>query len=172
MVKMTRTIEAKAPEKKRKRGRPKGSTNSGNKKKKAQKSLARKKTGKQDHVKTTIEQVQLALKKCDGRPRDAAQLLGITEDAIYKRLHNNPTLREYWNELRIRRVLKAEASLDNLIDNREPSAIYFTLKTLGKNLGYIEKHQTEISGTGEGGRIEFVWKDETGEAPENDQSND
>lgn len=51
----------------------------------------------------------------------------------------------------------AEKRLFDLVNEGHPSAIIFTLKTLGKHRGYIERQEHEISGPG-GGALRIIFE--------------
>ena len=51
----------------------------------------------------------------------------------------------------------AEKRLFDLVNEGHPSAIIFTLKTLGKHRGYIERQEHEISGPA-GGAIRIIFE--------------
>jgi hypothetical protein len=92
----------------------------------------------------TNEQIVKALKHTKGMLYLAAKHLGCNHETISLRAKVCPKVAA---EIRIQRgefVDKAELKLMNAVNNDEPWAILNTLKTLGKDRGYVER--TEQTG--------------------------
>jgi len=86
---------------------------------------------------------------------------GCTPRPLHRSRQRYPELRQPIEEGRNRLVALAEKRLFDLVNEGHPSAIIFTLKTLGKHRGYIERQEHEISGpAGAAIRITFEVIDE------------
>lgn len=90
----------------------------------------------------------------------AARALKCSSRTVYRYIDNHPTLKATMSEERGRMIDVAEAALFTEIQNGNITAIIFTLKTVGKDRGYVErleqtgrdgapmKHQHEVNQTG------------------------
>jgi hypothetical protein len=87
----------------------------------------------------TKEQFRLALVRTGGLVSHAAKLLGCTTKTIYNALHRWPELAEVIREARDNSVDDAEHCLRSLLSDGNLGAAIFTLKTLGKSRGYVER---------------------------------
>ena len=96
----------------------------------------------------TVEKVQPHLEATRGNIAAAARRLGYTRQHVDKFVLDHPTLHEIVKQAREARVDYAESKLDEAINKGEAWAICFTLKTLGKSRGYVER--TEITGADSG----------------------
>lgn len=94
---------------------------------------------------TTIEECKKALTDSHGLVAIAARRLGITSTALHKRIHDYHELQETLKEAREMFVDTCEASLHRAVVNGEGWAVCFGLKCLGKQRGYVERH--EITGS-------------------------
>lgn len=92
------------------------------------------------------EDIKEALKKSIGNISNAARILGISRTTIHSRINIVPELKEVYEEYRDQAIDNAESSLQRAVLNGEGWAVCFTLKTIGKNRGYTEKIEQEISG--------------------------
>lgn len=95
--------------------------------------------------KLTIAQIEKELTKTMGTVSLAAEALGVCYNTLKRYIDKSPTLQAIIAHYRERRVDKAELKLEQAIVNGEPWAIALTLKTLGKNRGYVER--TDVSQT-------------------------
>jgi len=91
-----------------------------------------------------------ALETTKGTIYLAAKLLHCSPHTIYKRAENFVEVKEAIENHRGETVDTAELALRNAVLNGEPWAISLTLKTLGKDRGYVERYQEEHSGPGGG----------------------
>jgi hypothetical protein len=93
-----------------------------------------------------------ALKVSDGYISFAARDLGCSQSFIRKRMMAHPSLREIRDDAREEVLDIAEFGLKICISNREPWAIQFALRTIGRARGYVEpsKVSVELSGAGGG----------------------
>lgn len=76
----------------------------------------------------------------------AARNLGIGRKAIYERRDKSPMVAEAINEHRELLVDLAEAEIMKQIRGGNIAAIIFTLKTQGRQRGWIERREIEHSG--------------------------
>lgn len=76
----------------------------------------------------------------------AAELLGCASSVIYERRRKSPDVAQAILEARMKIVDKAESKLEELVDAGDFRAVNLTLRTLGKDRGYVERVETrEIS---------------------------
>lgn len=92
----------------------------------------------------TIEQIAHAIEKKAGNVSDAARALKVTRRALYKRIDDSEELQQVLKDARETLVDVAESQLLKQIKRGNTAAIIFTLKTQGKERGYVER--TEITG--------------------------
>jgi transposase-like protein len=113
----------------------------------------------------TTEQIIKALKETNGMIYLAARRLGCTPQTIYNRANRTQVVKQAIEDSRGEIVDLAEQKLRLAILAGEPWAVALTLKTLGKQRGYVERQ--EVTGA-DGGilKIEYVndWRNQ-GSAP-------
>jgi hypothetical protein len=97
-------------------------------------------------TKVKIEAVVKALENQEGMVYLAAKDLGISAKSIYGYRDKYPEVATAIEENRGQHIDKAENELKKAIERGEGWAICFTLKTLGRSRGYVEKHEIEHSG--------------------------
>jgi hypothetical protein len=86
------------------------------------------------------EKVITALYKSFGNISEAARILKMSRPALYDNyIKNRPEMKTVIEQCAEAWLDQSEKALDDLIRNREPSAVYFHLKCKGKQRGYIEK---------------------------------
>lgn len=91
--------------------------------------------------KYTTQALSKALVVTDGRVYLAAERLGCSPRTIYLRLEKEPELQELLRDIRGRFLDLAETALHQAVVKGEGWAVCFTLKTLGKERGYSERHE-------------------------------
>jgi undecaprenyl pyrophosphate synthase len=96
----------------------------------------------------TDEEIIAAINKFHAALFLAADELGCTVRTIDRRAVSTPAVAEAIKRWRGRRVDKAELKLEQAIDAGEQWAITFTLRTLGKERGYVERQ--EVTGAAGG----------------------
>lgn len=89
----------------------------------------------------TDEDIIKALNVKKGYIYNAARYLGCSHTTIFKRMKENPAIKEIVDELRGRKLDNAELKLEQAVARDEPWAIAFLLKTLGKDRGYTERQE-------------------------------
>jgi hypothetical protein len=80
-----------------------------------------------------------ALEETDGLVYLTAQKLGCSPMTIYLRAKVDPEVQAAIDNARGRLIDLAENSLKDAVENGEGWAVCFTLKTLGRHRGYIER---------------------------------
>lgn len=97
-------------------------------------------------IKLSDKLVEEALRKTHGNFQLSAQMLKCSREAIRKRVHGNEKLNAITKEEREGIVDIAESALQRAVLNGEGWAIQFTLRNLGRDRGYFEKHLQELTG--------------------------
>ncbi len=94
----------------------------------------------------TNEQLIEALYKCGGIYSQAARQLGISRQAIYKRINNNPQIAKVYEDTCEETLDLMENELIKLAKDGHFHAIKFYLKTKGRKRGYTEKAEPVDTG--------------------------
>jgi transposase-like protein len=89
----------------------------------------------------TTEQIIKALKETNGMIYLAARRLGCTPQTIYNRANRTQIIQQAIEDSRGEIVDLAEQKLRLAILAGEPWAVALTLKTLGKQRGYVERQE-------------------------------
>jgi len=92
-------------------------------------------------VRMTDELFRRILEDSFGNVTLMAQRAGTSRETLYNYINSHPETQEMIRKERERLVDLAENKLGVLINEKNPTAIIFTLKTLGKNRGYVEQVQ-------------------------------
>jgi hypothetical protein len=87
------------------------------------------------------EQFLKAILKYNGLVTYACDAIGISYLTYRKHFLNDPEFRGALLTANERMLDKSEKSLHKLVDEREPSAVYFHLKCKGKHRGYVERQE-------------------------------
>lgn len=82
-------------------------------------------------------------------------MIGCNRETIRIRAASSKKLQDIIHEERASILDIAESALYNRVLDGDMRAIEFTLRTIGKDRGYVEKRQEEITGK-DGGPIESV----------------
>lgn len=88
----------------------------------------------------TVDEVIDAIRKAQ-TPTGAALMLKCHPDTIRNYAKRYPTVRDALLAERAALVDLAEMGFKSAIINKEPWALAFALKTLGKHLGYVERQE-------------------------------
>ncbi len=94
--------------------------------------------------KYTIEQVIDAIRESKGILTVAARKLDCSRSTLQRYVSNYPTVTQAVNDERESLLDFAEGSLFDQVRKGNITAIIFTLKTIGKSRGYVERQ--ELSG--------------------------
>jgi hypothetical protein len=108
-------------------------------------------TNKKRTTRYTDDEMCKALTSFNGMVYLAAKHLGCAPSAIYRRMEKSARVREVVDNSRGELLDVAETALKAAVTAKEGWAVCFTLKTIGKNRGYVER--SEWSGP-DGGPIE------------------
>ena len=87
-----------------------------------------------------------ALEKTLGVVSTAAKIAGIDRNLHYDWLKEDPDYAAKVAELKNVALDFAESKLHSLIDDMNPTAVIFFLKTQGKQRGYIEQNEVNVTG--------------------------
>lgn len=90
-----------------------------------------------------------ALEKSLGVVSTAAKSVGIDRNLHYDWLKDDPEYSAKVSELKNVALDFAESKLHSLIDSMNPTAVIFFLKTQGKQRGYIEQNDVNVTGLDE-----------------------
>src|SRR5215217_1792877 len=86
----------------------------------------------------TAETIAEALQASHGVMADAARRLGISRNTLYLRCHADPVVEAARTEAREVFIDLAESELYKLVASGNPSAIIYTLRTVGHARGWRE----------------------------------
>lgn len=95
----------------------------------------------------STEQMRVALTETRGMIAYAADRLGCDYTTIHRRIKKSAVLRRVIQRFRAKRIDLAESKLDELLFAGDYRAIEFTLRTIGKKRGYVERTETKLSGS-------------------------
>jgi len=101
----------------------------------------------------SVETVCEALKQAGGNASAAARILKVTRQTIVNYEKRHPEVAAARKEAREVFIDMAEAKLVKLVNDEHPPAVFFVLRTLGKDRGYAERK--EVTGS-DGGPIEVA----------------
>lgn len=112
-------------------------------------------------MRVNVAQIEEALRKSGGFQSKAADMLGISQPAVSKRISNNKRLQRAVRAIKEQYLDLAEINLLKLIRDGDLGSICFYLKCQGKHRGYVERQ--EITGRdGTPIKVKFLWADEDG----------
>ena len=89
----------------------------------------------------TVKEVEQAIKQKDGNISDIAEALGVARSTVYRKINKHPSLKQTLDDSRESLVDLAEGKLRTEVKKGNITAIIFTLKTLGKSRGYVERQE-------------------------------
>lgn len=104
-------------------------------------------TPKKPGRRVSEEEITVLLTKHFGNISHVARLLGVDRSTLHLRINKSAKLQQIVMDARERMVDDAESALHAAILQRDGWAVCFTLKTIGRTRGYIEKQEIEHSGT-------------------------
>jgi predicted transcriptional regulator len=103
----------------------------------------------------TTEQVIKAIKEKKGIVSSVADTLGVSRLTVYNYINRHATVQQALQDERERMIDTAESALYVALSKQEAWAVSLVLKTIGKNRGYVERH--EVTGKdGENLKVEYV----------------
>jgi len=106
--------------------------------------------------KYTSDKMIKAIREKHGNLSAAARYLGCSRNTIARYIENYPTVKAVYDEERETLIDFAENQLFQQVKDGNITAIIFTLKTIGKHRGYVERQ--EVTGA-DGGAIVVNWDD-------------
>ena len=107
--------------------------------------------------KYTANQMIEALREKHGNLSAAARFLGCSRNTISRYIDTYSTVQAVADEERETLIDFAENQLFKQVQDGNITAIIFTLKTIGKHRGYVERQ--EVTGA-DGGAVLVKWDDE------------
>ena len=107
--------------------------------------------------KYTTNQIINALREKHGNLSASARFLGCSRDTVSRYINTYPTVKTVADEERETLIDFAENQLFKQVQEGNITAIIFTLKTIGKHRGYVERQ--EVTGAN-GGPLVIDWDDE------------
>lgn len=107
--------------------------------------MGKKRPKKHRHL--TIEDIEKMLWVHNGLHTHVAKALGVTQPAISQRIAKSKRLQEVIKQIDIDRLDKAEKVVFKHVEEGSLPASFFVLKCKGKDRGWIERQQTELSTT-------------------------
>ena len=107
--------------------------------------------------KYTANQMIETLREKHGNLSAAARFLGCSRNTISRYIDLYPTVKAVADEERETLIDFAENQLFKQVQDGNITAIIFTLKTIGKLRGYVERQ--EVTGA-DGGAVMVKWDDE------------
>ena len=107
--------------------------------------------------KYTANQMIEAIRDKHGNMSAAARFLGCSRNTISRYIETYPTVKAVYDEERETLIDFAENQLFKQVQEGNITAIIFTLKTIGKSRGYVERQ--EVTGA-DGGAVMVKWDDE------------
>ncbi len=94
-------------------------------------------------MKASIEQIAQELQACSGNLSAAARRLGMSRQALYKRIRHSRKLQDALEEGRTVLIADAYSELAKAVRSGKAWAILFVLKTLGKDEGFVERVEVD-----------------------------
>lgn len=94
------------------------------------------------------EQIIEVLEQNGGLLRSSAQKMKVSRTALYKWIEADASLSASLDSIREGMIDFAEGKLFKLIQDENPQAIFFYLKTIGRKRGYTERLETDITSGG------------------------
>ena len=88
-----------------------------------------------------------ALDRFGGIIAPAARSLGVNRKTVYYWINHSKQLQEALADIREKQKDFAESKLLQNIQGNDTKSIIFYLKTQGKDRGYVEKQENELSGS-------------------------
>lgn len=89
----------------------------------------------------TVKQLEHAIAQKDGNVTEIAADLGVARSTVYRKIQQHDSLKTALDDARESLVDLAEGKLRAEVRKGNITAIIFTLKTLGKHRGYVERQE-------------------------------
>lgn len=91
----------------------------------------------------SLNEIETALRITRGSITEAAELLEVERPILSRKVRSTPSLEKVMQDIREEKIDAAEKALDELVLEKNPTAVTFTLRTIGKERGYTEKSTIE-----------------------------
>lgn len=91
------------------------------------------------------EQMLEVIKRSGGNKTYIAKELNISRTLLEKRLKDDDELRERFSDVREALLDFCEQELIKKVRSGDMKAIMFTLRTIGRSRGYVERSETEVT---------------------------
>jgi predicted DNA-binding protein YlxM (UPF0122 family) len=105
-------------------------------------------------MKLAVKPLYDAIYQKDGNISEIARAFGVSRSTVYRKIEKHDSLQEALADARESFIDFAESKLRTEVKKGNITAIIFTLKTLGKHRGYVERQ--EITGK-DGGKLEIEY---------------
>ena len=92
--------------------------------------------------KLTVATTEAVLRASYGNVTVAAGKLGVERNTVYAYVQRHPELQIVIDDARRGLVDLAEVAIGQMITEKQPAAVIFTLKTQGRSRGWIERIET------------------------------
>ena len=96
-----------------------------------------------NNIKIDKEALKEAIKRYKGNVSEIAESLSVSRQTVYNHLKEDEDMWSLLTDARENIIDFAESKLLKLIEQENAQVIMFTLKTLGKNRGYVEKSEID-----------------------------
>lgn len=96
-----------------------------------------------NNIKIDKEALKQAIKRYKGNVSEIAESLSVSRQTVYNHLKEDEDMWSLLTDARENIIDFAESKLLKLIEQENAQVIMFTLKTLGKNRGYVEKSEID-----------------------------
>tara|TARA_R100001086_G_scaffold248844_1_gene186747 strand:+ start:156 stop:542 length:387 start_codon:yes stop_codon:yes gene_type:complete len=96
-----------------------------------------------NNIKIDKEALKQAIKRYKGNVSEIAESLSVSRQTVYNYLKEDEDMWSLLTDARENIIDFAESKLLKLIEQENAQVIMFTLKTLGKNRGYVEKSEID-----------------------------
>lgn len=96
-----------------------------------------------NNIKIDKEALKEAIKRYKGNVSEIAESLSVSRQTVYNYLKEDEDMWSLLTDARENIIDFAESKLLKLIEQENAQVIMFTLKTLGKNRGYVEKSEID-----------------------------
>jgi hypothetical protein len=94
-------------------------------------------------VKPSISEIEVALRLTNGHVAKAADLLSVEPALLRRKIGITPSLRKVMQDILDNQLDDTEEALNDLIKQRNPTAVTFKLRMQGRERGYTDKSTIE-----------------------------
>ena len=94
----------------------------------------------------TAKQVCDAIRQGNGMVSVAARILSVDRTTVYRYINKYVSVKQALDDARAELLDMTESKLFEAVKGGNVPAIMFVMKTIGKDRGYVERSQLEMSG--------------------------